>query len=193
MATALPDGSHVYETMEERMRLAIFLSRLNGEYRTGGPFGAAVFDMETKKLLAAGVNIVVSAHCSVAHAEILALAIAQQHCGHYDLSSPGMPQCELVTSTEPCAMCFGAIPWAGIRSLICGARDKDARRIGFDEGPKPTNWVSALERRGITVTRNVCGDEARAVLQHYAASGGEIYSPRRADTVVARRGATGGR
>jgi tRNA(Arg) A34 adenosine deaminase TadA len=179
--------------MEERMRLAIFLSRLNGEYRTGGPFGAAVFDMATKKLLATGVNIVVSAHCSVAHAEILALAMAQRYCGHYNLSAPGMPPCELVTSTEPCAMCFGAIPWSGIRSLVCGARDQDARRIGFDEGPKPTNWVAALERRGITVTRNICGDEARAVLQQYAESGGEIYSPRRADTGVAKGRGKGGR
>jgi len=75
MQTALPDVSHVYPSVEERMRLAILLAELNIEYGTGGPFGAALFDTGTKTLLAAGVNIVVASGCSVAHAEIMALMI----------------------------------------------------------------------------------------------------------------------
>jgi tRNA(Arg) A34 adenosine deaminase TadA len=177
MKTALPDISQVYQTVEDRMRLAILLSKLNVDYGTGGPFGAAVFDMATKKLLAAGVNIVVSSGCSVAHAEIMALLIAQQRLGHYDLSATGMPPCELVTSAEPCAMCFGAIPWSGVQSLVCGARAEDAQSIGFDEGPRPAEWVAALAQRGIAVTRDLCRDEARAVLYRYQQRGGEIYNP----------------
>ena len=177
MHTALPDISQVYHTVAERMRLAIRLAKLNVEHGTGGPFGAAIFDLETNQLLAAGVNIVVASGCSVAHAEIVALLLAQQQLGHYDLSAAGMPRCELVASVEPCAMCFGAIPWSGVQSLVCGARAEDARAIGFDEGPRPAEWVAALVMRGMVVTRDVCGDEARAVLQQYQQGGGEIYNP----------------
>jgi tRNA(Arg) A34 adenosine deaminase TadA len=73
-------------------------------------------------------------------------------------------------------MCFGAIHWSGILSLVCGARDEDARAIGFDEGPKLPDWVSALNDRGIRVTRDVLRGEATAVLKEYAAKGGILYN-----------------
>ena len=76
-------------------------------------------------------------------------------------------------------MCLGAIPWSGVRGLVCGARDADARGIGFDEGAKPTDWVEALESRGIRVRQDVCRDEAVAVLREYAENGGPIYNARR--------------
>jgi predicted metal-dependent phosphoesterase TrpH len=59
---------------------------------------------------------------------------------------------------------------------VCGARDEDARRIGFDEGDKPTNWIANLERRGIEVVRDVARAEATSVLEDYAKSGGMIYN-----------------
>jgi hypothetical protein len=49
--------------------------------------------------------------------------------------------------------------------------------IGFDEGPKVSDWVASLEQRGISVTRDVCRDEA-AVLRYYAENGGMIYNAR---------------
>lgn len=162
------------------MRLVVELSRRNVAEGTGGPFGAAVFDLSTGKLLAPGVNLVMPTHCSAAHAEIVAFMIAQQVAGTFDLSTPGFPPYELVASTEPCAMCFGSVPWSGVVSLICGARDEDARAIGFDEGPKMSNWVAALEERGIGVQRDVLRDDAAAVLRLYAQSG-PIYNPRRAE------------
>jgi hypothetical protein len=66
-----------------------------------------------------------------------------------------------------------------VRGLVCGARDADARGIGFDEGDKPADWVAALENRSIRVRQDVCRDEAVAVLRHYAESGGLIYNARR--------------
>ena len=91
------------------MRFVIELARQNIEHRTGGPFGAAIFETTSGKLLAPGVNLVEPAHCSIAHAEMVAIALAQQTRGSYDLGREGTI-CELVTSTEPCAMCLGAIP-----------------------------------------------------------------------------------
>lgn len=166
-----------FDSVESRMRFAIELARLNVEHRTGGPFGAAVFDADSGKLIAAGVNLVRPAHCSLAHGEMVALALAQQTVGSFDLGQGGRI-CELVTSTEPCAMCFGAIPWSGIRRLVCGAAGEDACALGFDEGDKPTDWIGALKTRGIQVTRDILRDEARAVLQQYRDSGGPIYNSR---------------
>jgi tRNA(Arg) A34 adenosine deaminase TadA len=183
----LPDPGMVYETDEDRMRLVVSLAQLNVDHGTGGPFGAAVFDLAAHTLLAPGVNLVVPAHCSVLHAEIVATILAQQIAGHFDLGGPGMPSYELVTSTEPCAMCMGSIPWSGVRRLVCGARDEDARRVGFDEGPKAANWVDELEHRGISVVRDVCRDEAADILCAYAQSGGPIYNARqKADRTLHR-------
>lgn len=167
-------------TTESRMAWVIELARLNVERETGGPFGAAVFDQGSGRLLSAGVNCVVRSGCSVAHAEIMAIAAAQIAVGTYDLGGAGLPGCELVTSTEPCAMCLGAICWSGVRRVVCGARDEDARSVGFDEGPKVVDWVGALEQRGIAVERDVLREEAAAVLRHYEAKGGTIYNARQA-------------
>ena len=61
-------ADRIYPTVEDRMRLAVELSRLNVRHGTGGPFGAAIFERETGELLAPGVNLVVGSSCSVAHA-----------------------------------------------------------------------------------------------------------------------------
>ena len=116
----------VYPTVEDRVRLAIELSRSNIHHGSGGPFGAAIFERETGHLLAPGVNLVTSLGCSVLHAEMVAIMVAQSVIGDFDLGGPGHPPYELVASTQPCAMCLGATPWSGVRHLVCGARDEAA-------------------------------------------------------------------
>jgi tRNA(Arg) A34 adenosine deaminase TadA len=175
----LSEAKTSYPAVEDRMRLAIELSRLNVEHGTGGPFGAVVFDMRDGSLFAPGVNLVLATNCSLLHAEITALILAQQRAGFFDLSAEGMAPYELVTSTEPCAMCLGAVQWSGVRKLVCGARGEDAEKIGFDEGEKSPAWVEGLERRGISVVRDVCRKEAVAVLLEYQESGGIVYNPGR--------------
>lgn len=157
-------------TDEQRMAFVLDITREQIKRRSGGPFAAAVFGPQGE-LVAVGVNLVEPGQCSLLHAELVAIALAQQQLGRYDLEG-----CELVCSTEPCAMCFGAVPWSGVTRLVCGARDADARAIGFDEGAKLTDWQAALEARGIGVTRDVLREEAAALLQDYASGGGLIYN-----------------
>ena len=172
------DGqTQIFPLREDRMRLTIELSKLNLRHASGGPFGAAVFD-EGGRLVAPGMNLVVSSGCSLLHAETVALAFAQKVLGRYDLGAGGTLRYELYASTEPCAMCFGAIPWSGVSSLFCGARSEDARAIGFDEGDKPADWTASLEKRGIMVEQDLLRSEAVAVLYDYASSCGEIYNTR---------------
>ena len=167
-----------FATVADRAAFVVALSRENVLRGTGGPFAAAVFDPSCAMLVAPGVNLVVPAACSSAHAEIVALSIAQQVTGTHDLGAAGLPALELVSSTEPCAMCMGAVPWAGVRRLVCCARGEDAEAIGMDEGAKPPDWETALKVRGIEVVRDICRGEAAAVLRDYAAQGGPIYNGR---------------
>jgi tRNA(Arg) A34 adenosine deaminase TadA len=169
----------VITDLDERMRFVIALARQNVAAGSGGPFGAAIFESASGRLVACGVNQVVSAQCSHAHAEMAAIANAQERLGTYDLGATGLPAHELVTSSEPCAMCFGALPWSGVRTLACGARASDAEAIGFDEGPKPEHWIAALAARGISTRQDICRKEAVAVLQAYAQAGAEIYNGRK--------------
>lgn len=171
-----------FSTPEARMKLVIGLARHNIESGAGGPFGAAVFEMDSHKLVAVGANIVEQSFWSGGHAEVVALALAQRKLRTYDLGGAELPAHELVSSTEPCVMCLGAALWSGVRRLVCGARDEDARAIGFDEGPKPHDWAGQFEARGIQVIRDVLRTEAKAVLNLYAQSGGTIYNGRRLAT-----------
>ena len=160
------------------MELVIKLAQLNIHYGTGGPFGAGVFRLDTQQLVAPGVNLVLSSKSAIAHAEIVAIMMAQQIAGSHDLGAKGLPDHELVTSCEPCGMCLGAISWSGVRQIVCGAKGSDAEAVGFDEGPKPTHWVTELEQRGIAVTMNIGQADAASVLQQYAQKGGEVYNGR---------------
>ena len=168
------DWQEPLETAEQRMALAIALSGENSSRKTGGPFGAIVVNADSE-LLGAGVNMVTKLGVSLAHAEMMALSMAQSAQKDWNLSAAG--QVQLVTSCEPCAMCFGAVPWSGVTSLVCGARRDDAEACGFDEGDKPKNWQSKLEDRGIATQVDVLREDAVTVLQHYVHSSGKIYNP----------------
>ena len=161
------------------MDLVIKLAQLNIQHGTGGPFGAGIFRLDTQELVAPGVNLVISSKSSLAHAEIVAMLMAQRIVGSHNLGAIGFPTHELVTSCEPCSMCLGAISWSGVRQMVCGARGSDAEAVGFDEGPKPVNWILELEQRGIAVTTDIARAKAASVLQQYVQNGGEVYNGRK--------------
>lgn len=163
------------DTVDQRMRLAVALASENVKHRTGGPFGAIVVEDGTGRLLGAGVNLVTTLDLSMAHAEMVAVSLAQSALGHWNLGAGRGAQ--LVTSCEPCAMCFGAVPWSGVKSIVWGARREDAEAAGFDEGDKPADWVESLQRRGIRTQGGVLHKEAVAVLARYARKNGAIYHP----------------
>jgi len=159
------------------MQLAVELSAENVRHHSGGPFGAIVVEEQSNRLLGVGVNLVTTLELSIAHAEMVALSLAQSAIGSWNLGFE--EDIQLITSCEPCAMCFGAVPWSGVTSLVWGAQKEDAEKAGFDEGDKPENWVQTLENRGIRTQGNVLRAEAAAVLARYARREGAIYHPGR--------------
>jgi tRNA(Arg) A34 adenosine deaminase TadA len=164
------DTEKRYVTDEERVGLAIELSRRNIEHNLGGPFGAAVFDAHGR-VISVGVNRVVPQTCSVAHAEMMAYMSAQQRLASFRLNADG-GRYTLATSAQPCCQCYGATVWAGVDELLIGARAEDVEELTeFDEGPLPSDWAGELERRGITVRRDILREQARGVLATYGQSG----------------------
>jgi len=163
-----------FSSPEARMAFVIALSAENSRQGTGGPFGAAVFTHGTHELVACGVNRVEPEGLAVAHAEIMALSLAERHIGRFDLGPEDM---ELVTSSQPCLMCCGAAIWAGVRSVLIGARREDVETLaGFDEGPLPDNWEAEFSRRGITVTPDILREQACAVLRSWSKTGARAYN-----------------
>lgn len=165
-----------YPTAEERMRLAVRLAQENVAHGTGGPFGAAVFERESGRLVAAGVNSVVRLNNCVLHAEVAAIMLAQRRWGSFTLAAPGLPAHELVSSCEPCAMCLGATLWSGVRRLVFGATREDAHALAFDEGPVFAESYAYLEARGIAIERGFLRAEACTAFTLYRERGGPIYN-----------------
>ena len=164
------DPGRIYPDAHSKVALAIELSRRNIDAGSGGPFGAAVFD-QAGRLVGVGVNRVLAEHCSAAHAEMLALSTSQQHLGRHRLNEAG-GHYTLASSAQPCAMCYGALIWAGIDELLIGARSEDVESLArFDEGPLPADWLGQLERRGIQVQCDLLREQACAVLRDYGESG----------------------
>ena len=169
------DASRAYPGDEAKVALAIELSRLNIEARSGGPFGAAVFNADDDRIVSVGVNRVLPQNCSVAHAETMAFMLAQQRLQrarlNRDLEGNAVGRFVLATSAQPCCQCYGATVWAGIDRLLIGARSRDVEALTpFDEGPLPNDWVGELQRRGIEVVRDIHRDAACEVLRTYGAS-----------------------
>jgi tRNA(Arg) A34 adenosine deaminase TadA len=160
---------------EQRMQLALELGRRNVEHG-GGPFGAVVYERESGKIVAPGMNLVMPQASSLLHAEIVALMFAQARLGSYTLSCGDY---ELFASSEPCVQCLGACHWAGLSRLVCGAPVQLAEAAGFEEGPRDPRWKEQLQARGTAVLTGVSAAAAGEVLSRYAAQGGFRYNARR--------------
>jgi tRNA(Arg) A34 adenosine deaminase TadA len=97
---------------EQFLKQAIELAR---QARTDGnhPFGALLV-LDERVVLTAR-NTVITDQNPTAHAEhnLVGEAIRQ-------FSQDQIARCVLYTSCEPCAMCVGAMYWAGIRSMVYG-------------------------------------------------------------------------
>jgi tRNA(Arg) A34 adenosine deaminase TadA len=170
------DWERTYPSDEERMRLAIEVSRQNVLRATGGPFGAAIFESASGRLISVGMNSVVRLNNCTLHGEMVAFMTAQARLGSFTLRTPGAPDYELFTSCEPCAMCLGASLWSGVRRVVCGAHRDDARRLNFEEGPVFPESHAYLAARGVEIVHGILRDEANAVLELYRAQKGIIYN-----------------
>jgi tRNA(Arg) A34 adenosine deaminase TadA len=126
------------------------------------PFGALLVDAGGKLLLEAE-NGYMPSHDGTAHAERL---LATRACTTIDADT--LRAATLYSSAEPCAMCAGAIYWAGIGRLVYGLSEHRLRELTGDHPENPTldlpcRDVFGSGQRPIEVVGPLLEDEAAAV------------------------------
>jgi tRNA(Arg) A34 adenosine deaminase TadA len=146
---------------EVLMRRALDLARQARDHGNH-PFGALLTDADGNVRLEAE-NTVVTEHDCTGHVEISLMRLA---CRNLDRNT--LATATLYTSTEPCAMCAGAIYWAGVSRVVFGLREVELRILTGDDPRNPTlalpcREVFARGQRLIEVIGPLLEDEARAV------------------------------
>jgi tRNA(Arg) A34 adenosine deaminase TadA len=123
------------------------------------PFGAVLVDGSGRLVLEAE-NTVMTARDCTGHAEtnLMRKACAQ-------LSTEVLAGCTLYTSTEPCAMCSGAIFWGGVSRVVFGL--SEAGLLEMTTGPNflnlPCSEVFSRGGRAIEVLGPLLVEQARKV------------------------------
>ena len=79
-----------------------------------------------------------------------------------------LKECTIYTSAEPCAMCTGAIYWAGLKRLVYGMSEAKIKEITGKHSENPTldlpcRVVFAAGQRHVEVIGPMLEDEAAAV------------------------------
>jgi tRNA(Arg) A34 adenosine deaminase TadA len=97
------------------------------------PFGSILADADGNVLLEQGNGYSSEGGDRTAHAERL---LASRAARAYDAAF--LASCTLYTSAEPCAMCSGAIYWAGIGRVVFGQTEKDLKMQTGDHEENPT-------------------------------------------------------
>src|SRR5882757_3321718 len=126
------------------------------------PFGAILVDQNHNVLIEAE-NGYMPAHDGTAHAERL---LATQACT--TLSPDMLRHATLYSSAEPCAMCAGAIYWAGIGRLVYALSEHRLRIVTGNHPENPTLDLPCREvfksgQRPTEVVGPMLEDEAEAV------------------------------
>jgi len=97
---------------EKFIRTAIKIAA-DSRQKKNHPFGALL--VKDGKVLIESENTVVTSGDVTQHAELNLVSRASQKYTRGKLA-----ECTLYASTEPCAMCAGAIYWSGIRTVVFG-------------------------------------------------------------------------
>jgi tRNA(Arg) A34 adenosine deaminase TadA len=126
------------------------------------PFGAILVDQDRSVLIEAE-NGYMPSHDGTAHAERL---LATEACR--TLSADVLGKATLYSSAEPCAMCAGAIYWAGIGRVVYGLSEHRLRGLTGDHPENPTldlpcRDVFASGQRATEVVGPLLEDEAEAL------------------------------
>ena len=144
------------------LRQAIELAR---KARNDGrhPFGALIVNERGETVVAARNNAVRPKGDPTQHAELLACGQAARLMTEAELA-----KCTLYTSTEPCAMCAGAIYWTGIGRVVFALAETGLLRYTGSHTENPTldlpcREVFARGQKPIAVAGPLLEDEAGLV------------------------------
>ena len=137
---------------EQFMQMAIATCR-EGIEAGQSPFGACI--ARHGDVIACSHNCVWLNTDITAHAEVQAIREACRKVNSIHLDGA-----TIYSTTEPCAMCFGAIHWARIARIVYGATVKDAQSFGFSELPIDDQTMKRLSNSPIELVPGVLAGEA---------------------------------
>lgn len=143
-------------------------SRAQGDH----PFGAILADRDGTVLMEQGNGFSVEGHDRTAHAEKLLATRAGKA-----FSLEVLAGATLYSSAEPCAMCAGAIYWAGIGRVVFGQTERGLKAMTGNNPENPTldlpcAVVFAAGQRPTEVVGPLLEDEATQLQADYWASRG---------------------
>jgi tRNA(Arg) A34 adenosine deaminase TadA len=158
--------SHSTTDDEMLLRKAFDIARRakeNGDH----PFGALLADANGFVLMEQGNGFSAEGGDMTAHAERLLSTRASRAYRPAFLAG-----CTLYTSAEPCAMCSGAIYWAGIGRVVFGQTEKSLKALTGDHPENPTldlpcRTVFAAGQRKVEVIGPLLEQEATALQEHF--------------------------
>jgi tRNA(Arg) A34 adenosine deaminase TadA len=127
------------------------------------PFGACL--VKDGEILLVAENSIHTDNDKTRHAEANLASLASKR---FDMET--LHQCTLYTSTEPCAMCSGAIYWAGIGRVVFGCAQETFAEYAGKAIDIPCRLVFSYGNRPTEVVGPVLEEEAIVVHQEYWSS-----------------------
>ena len=131
------------ENHEPFLREAIALSK-SAVAKGDEPFGSVL--VKDGDVILRAENSVFTGHDMTNHAEMNLVKRAAQHC-----DTAYLADCTLYTSTEPCAMCSGAIYWSGIGRMVYACSETRLGEIAGIGLNVPSRAVLQTGARTVTV------------------------------------------
>ena len=110
-------------------------ARENGNH----PFGAVLVD-ENGRIMLQAENTLVTGRDITGHAETNLVRLATQHFTQEQLAG-----CTLYSSTEPCAMCSGAIYWGGVGRVVYALSEVELYEMTGRDGRNQTLTLPCRE------------------------------------------------
>ena len=127
------------------------------------PFGCLLVGPDGAVLMEQGNAFEEEGHDMTAHAERLLATRASKRWRPAFLA-----ETTLYTSAEPCAMCAGAMYWAGIGRIVYGQSERSLKEVTGDHPENPTldlpcRAVFAAGQRKVEVVGPLLEDEAAEI------------------------------
>ena len=166
----MADG--VLRPYDEALLRRAFAIAAEARSRGDHPFGCLIADRDGTILFEQGNGYSSEGGDRTAHAEKLLATRAGKTFSLEELRGA-----TLYSSAEPCAMCAGAIYWAGIGRVVFGQTERGLKALTGDNPENPTldlpcHIVFAAGQRPTEVVGPLLEDEATALQADYWASRG---------------------
>jgi tRNA(Arg) A34 adenosine deaminase TadA len=133
---------------------------LSAQEKGNHPFGA-LYVVDNRVVFTAE-NSVITDNDITRHAELNLVSKVTQ-----DLDPVSLSRGILYTSTEPCAMCTGAIFWAGISKIVYGCSAVVLGEIAGGAFVVPCRDLLKYGKRQISVVGPVLGDQGAAIHRNF--------------------------